>query len=74
MVVVGVLGQSGQRLALVRAGGTVHAVRTGQAMGLHGGLVTQISEHALTVTEPSPTAREPRTPRIRVLTLQENQP
>jgi type IV pilus assembly protein PilO len=74
MVVVGVLGQSGQRLALVRAGGTVHAVRTGQVMGLHGGLVTQISEHALTVTEPSPTAREPRAPRIRVLTLQENQP
>lgn len=77
MVLVGVLGAVGRpehRLALVRAGGIVQMVRAGQGMGLSGGRVTQISDQALTVSEPVDVARGRGKPRITVLPLQETKP
>lgn len=74
MVMVGVVDRGGERLALLRLEGVLHAVRLGQRLGVHGGTVQQISDRSVTVSEPVRDALGRSTRRTSILTLKEAKP
>lgn len=53
MELVGVIDRGGEPWALLRVQGTVQAARTGQRLGVQGGTIERIEEHAVTTVEAS---------------------
>lgn len=51
IAMVGVLEQSGRKHALVRVDGSLHQVRVGNYMGQNHGVITEISDGAVSLTE-----------------------